>query len=82
MYIVCLHVYVCAGVHGGQRGYQILNKLLLYCCDKIPCPKQLIKVSLRISIAVKRYHDHNNSYKGKRLIGPALQFQRFSPLLS
>ena len=27
------------------------------------------------SIAVKRHHDHSNSYKGKHLIGPGLQVQ-------
>jgi hypothetical protein len=32
-------------------------------------------------IAVKRHHDHGNSYKGKYLIGAGLQFQRFSLLL-
>jgi hypothetical protein len=31
---------------------------------------------------VKRHHDHDNSYKGKHLIGAGLQFQRFSPLSS
>ena len=31
-------------------------------------------------IAVKRHHDHHNSYKGKHLIGTGLQFQRLSPL--
>ena len=39
-------------------------------------------VCLRVSMAVKRHHDHNNSHKGKCLIGPGLQFQRFRPLLS
>jgi hypothetical protein len=29
-------------------------------------------------MAVKRYHDHGNSYKEKHLIGDGLQFQRFS----
>lgn len=32
-------------------------------------------VLVRISVAVKRYHDHNNSYKGKYLIGTDLQFR-------
>ena len=36
----------------------------------------------RVFIAVKRHHDHSNSYKGKHLIGAGLQFQRFSPLSS
>ena len=30
-------------------------------------------------VTVKRYHDQDNSYKGKHLIGACLQFQRFSP---
>ena len=33
-------------------------------------------------IAVKRYHCHDNVYKGKHFIGAGLQFQRFSLLLS
>jgi hypothetical protein len=28
-----------------------------------------------ISIAVKRHHEHGNSYKGKHLIGAGLQFR-------
>jgi hypothetical protein len=31
------------------------------------------------SVAVKRYHDHSNSYKRKHLIRACLQFQGFSP---
>lgn len=27
------------------------------------------------SITVKRFHDHSDSYKGKYLIGPSLQFR-------
>ena len=34
------------------------------------------------STAVKRHHDHDNSYNRKRLIGAGLQFQRFNSLLS
>jgi hypothetical protein len=30
---------------------------------------------LRVSIAVKRHHDHCNSYKGKHFIGAGLQFR-------
>ena len=33
-------------------------------------------------IAVKRHHDHGNSYKGQHLIGTGLQVQRFSSLSS
>lgn len=29
----------------------------------------------RVFIAVKRHHDHSNSYKGKHLIGAGLQFE-------
>lgn len=29
----------------------------------------------RVSVAVKRYHDHGNSYKGKHLIRAGLQFR-------
>ena len=32
-------------------------------------------VLFRVSIAVKRHHDHNNSYKGKHWIGVGLQFR-------
>ena len=37
---------------------------------------------LRISIAVKRHHDHGNSYKGKHLAGAGLHLQRFCQLSS
>jgi hypothetical protein len=30
---------------------------------------------LRVSIALKRHHDHSNSYRGKHLIGAGLQFR-------
>ena len=33
-------------------------------------------------IAMKRYDDRDNSYKGKHFTGAALQFQRFNPLSS
>jgi hypothetical protein len=40
-------------------------------------------VLVRVSIAVKRHHDHGNSYKKKKhLVGAGLQFQRFSSLSS
>lgn len=32
-------------------------------------------ILVRVSIAVKRYHDHGNSYVGKDLIVPGLQFR-------
>jgi len=31
-------------------------------------------------IAVKRHHDHGNSYKGKHFIEAGLQIQRFNPI--
>lgn len=42
----------------------------------------MVSVLARVSIAVKRYHNQGNSYKGKHLIGAGLQVQRFSPLSS
>jgi len=46
-------------------------------------PQSLVPISVlvRVSIAMKRHHDHN-SYKGQHLIGTDLQVQRFSPLSS
>ena len=40
----------------------------------------VLYVLVRVSIAMKRHHDHDNSYKGRHLIGTSLQIQRFSPL--
>lgn len=37
---------------------------------------------LKVSIAVKRYHDHAPLIKESILIGDGLYFQRFSPFLS
>ena len=31
-------------------------------------------VLVRVSIAMKRFHDHGNSHEGKHLIGASLQF--------
>jgi hypothetical protein len=42
----------------------------------------LVFALVRVSIAMKRHHDHSNSYKGKQLIRAGFQFQRFSLLLS
>jgi hypothetical protein len=39
-------------------------------------------VLVRVSIAVKKHHNHNNSYRGDYFIWAALHFQRFSPLSS
>ena len=32
-------------------------------------------VLVRVSVAVKRHHDHDNFYKGKHLIGAGFQFR-------
>lgn len=32
-------------------------------------------VLVRVSMAVKRHHDHSNSYRGKHLIGTGLKFR-------
>ena len=37
---------------------------------------------LRVSIAVKRHHDQDNSYKGQHLIWAGLLILRFRPLSS
>ena len=42
----------------------------------------LIDNLVRVSIAMKRHHDQDNSYTSKHFIGAALQVQRFSPLSS
>ena len=43
---------------------------------KISNNKAFISACLRqCFIAVKRHHDHDNSYKGKHLIGAGLQFR-------
>ena len=42
----------------------------------------ILTILVRVSIAVKRHHDHGNSYRGKHVIGAGLQFHTFSPLLS
>lgn len=34
----------------------------------------------RVSVVMKRHHDHDSSYKRKHLIGDGLQYQRLSPL--
>jgi hypothetical protein len=39
-------------------------------------------VLVRVSIAVKRYHDQSNSYKGQYFIGAGLEPLRFSPLIN
>ena len=66
---VCAGVRVCmsACTHMETRGQLQMSFFKGHC--------------LKVSISVKRYHDHGNSYKGKHLIGD-LHFQRFSPLSS
>jgi hypothetical protein len=44
--------------------------------------KQNKQTKKKSFIAVTRYHDHGNSYKGNHLIGAGLQFQKLSPLSS
>lgn len=46
--------------------------------------KQLSKVgvSVRVCIAVKRCHEHSNSYKEQHFIGIVLQVEKFSQLSS
>jgi hypothetical protein len=39
------------------------------------CPQVKQTVSVMISLAVKRHHDHSNSYKEKHLIRAGLQFR-------
>jgi hypothetical protein len=34
---------------------------------------QILPVLVRVSITVKRHHDHSNSYKGKHFTGTGLQ---------
>ena len=53
-------------MHNKVKYYPILPICLGHCC-------------LRISVAVRRHHDHSSSYKGKHFI-EVVRFQRFSPL--
>jgi hypothetical protein len=56
-------------------------KIEVQCCiPKIFEIKKIVYV--RVSITVKRHHDHGNSYKGKHLVWIGLQSQRFSQILS
>ena len=48
--------------------------LLVHVCEDI--------VLVRVSVTVKRHHDHSNSYKGKVFNWDGLHFQKFSPLSS
>jgi hypothetical protein len=41
----------------------------------------LLAVLVRVSTAMKRHHDHGNSYKEKHLTRAGVQFQWFSPSL-
>jgi hypothetical protein len=45
-------------------------------------PKITNTVLVRVSIVVKRHHDHGSSYIGKYLLWGWLTAQSFSPLLS
>ena len=56
---------------------------LSLCSGKVIRKGQTFRhVLIRLSIAMKRHHDHGNSYKEKHLIGSGFQFHRFSPLSS
>ena len=65
-----------------KHGLTFQNKMVL----PIPTiPSALLiptSVLIKISITLRKHHDHSKSYKGKHLIGAGLQFQRFSPLSS
>jgi hypothetical protein len=45
-------------------------------------PRTIDYCLIQCSVAVRRHHDHDNSYKEKYVIGAGLQFHSFSPLLS
>jgi hypothetical protein len=48
-----------------------------------PCWRNSFSIRLTLAfIALRRRHDHANSYKGKRLIETGLRFQMFNPLSS
>jgi hypothetical protein len=62
-------------LHHLHLSFIILTKLkMLFLVPLLPL-SVVSSVCLRVSIAVKRYHGHNNSYKGKHLIGAGLPFQ-------
>jgi hypothetical protein len=56
--------------------YHVSNALgtRLHCFGEEWQSVHLEKYYLRVSIAVKRHHDHSNSYKGKHLIWAGLRF--------
>jgi hypothetical protein len=52
----------------------------LHPLDPGPAPLPPSSVLIRVAIAVKRHHDHSNTYEPNHLIGAVLQIQRFCPL--
>ena len=66
---LALHAYPAQHVRGFWG-----SELRSFCfCSKCYLPGS--RVLVRVSIAVKRHHDHSNSYKGKHLTGAGLQFR-------
>ena len=65
------------------RYRQVSNSDLLcpLCCDAMPHHRPgAMEVCIRVSVAGKRHHDQDNSYKGKHFIGAGRQVPRFSSL--
>ena len=65
--------------------FQYSNSIILICLYIISAliTTNLSQVfNLRVSIALKRHYDQDNSYKGQHWIGAGLQVLRFSPLSS
>ena len=52
-------------IHGQQE--REINISMLTCLCLVPSSYDIVLV--RVSVAVKRHHDHDNSYKGKHFIG-------------
>ena len=59
-----LFTFSCHLVHNCAFEVELID-VWLYC------------LCLRVSVALKRHHDHGNAYKEKDLIGAGLQFQWF-----
>ena len=58
-----------------------MNPLLVIQCRLDILKNHILTLLARVAIGMKRQHDHNNSYKGKHLIGHGYQVQKHSPLL-
>jgi hypothetical protein len=50
--------------------FSLVILFLLSCLEML-----FLSHCLRVSIAVKKHHDHGNSYKGKHLVGEGLQLR-------